>query len=202
MPPARPRHAAPSSASAQVGRDHRQRQAPAAAAAWEPTCQHGDARSFNRAGTLVCNATPAALNLSLVSTRLAADLNTCCNKLKTPGSDPTCPRPGPAPTPAVIIVPTPAPAPPATNVTCYNVSATLEGLAAIQQSVMTQINSTSDVTKVWLAIAQLSGGCQEGCMRGSRCGACRVHGAFSGVTAKPKSQQVPAQTVMLPSPLL
>ncbi|PRW33907.1 hypothetical protein C2E21_7277 [Chlorella sorokiniana] len=70
----------------------------------------------------------------------AADFKTCCTVLKNPASDPTCPQPAP--------VPTPPPAPPATNVTCFNMTALLGGLAKIQSATTASLNANSDPARL------------------------------------------------------
>jgi hypothetical protein len=79
----------------------------------------------------------------------AADLTTCCNVLKLPGTDSTCPRaPPPVPQPVIILpVPPPAPVSP-TNVTCYDVTATVLGIQAIQANATAFLSATDDATQV------------------------------------------------------
>ena len=67
--------------------------------------------------------------------------------LKNPATDPTCPQPAP-----VIVVPSQPPAP-ATNITCFNMTALLNGLAGIQSDTTSSLNAASDPVQVGSAAA-------------------------------------------------
>lgn len=81
-------------------------------------------------------------------------LQTCCTVLKNPATDPTCPQPAP---------PTPPPSPPAVNITCFNMTALLDGLAIIQSDTIASLNANSNPAQVgWRREGQLASKAVQG----------------------------------------